>query len=130
MCKEIRGMIAVSSSGEVVPCLQMSGYFIEKNISLGNALKTSLKELTKNSTYLSLAIAPLLKQILENNKCASCNYYKACTGGCPALGLLYSINSDFYHEDITKCLFFYNDWYKKTTNELSSWHLINPLDID
>ena len=36
MCKGNRGMIAVSSHGEVVPCLQMSGYFLEKGISDGN----------------------------------------------------------------------------------------------
>lgn len=129
MCKGNRGMIAVSSSGEVVPCLQMSGYFIEKGISLGNLFKTPLKELVKDSPYLNLALAPVLKQIIENDKCANCKYYKACTGGCPALGLLYSPNSDYYHEDITKCIFFENGWYDKITKELTKWKLDNPLDI-
>ena len=123
-------MIAVSSGGEVVPCLQMSGYFLEKGISLGNVLKTPLKELVTNSDYLNLATAPLLKQILENDKCANCRYYKACTGGCPALGLLYSPTVNFYHEDITKCVFFEQGWFDKTKQKLSSWELINPLDID
>ena len=130
MCKGNRGMIAVSSGGEVVPCLQMSGYFLEKGISLGNVLKTPLKELVTSSDYLNLATAPLLKQILENDKCANCRYYKACTGGCPALGLLYSPTVNFYHEDITKCVFFEQGWFDKTKQKLSSWELINPLDID
>ena len=130
MCKGNRGMIAVSSSGEVVPCLQMSGYFMEKGISLGNLFKTPLKELVKDSPYLNLAMAPLFKQIIENDKCADCKYYKACTGGCPALGLLYSPNSDFYHEDITKCIFFENGWYEKTIEHIHGWRLVNPLDID
>ena len=130
MCKGNRGMIAVSSSGEVVPCLQMSGYFIEKGISLGNLFKTPLKELVKDSPYLNLAMAPLFKQIIENDKCANCKYYKACTGGCPALGLLYSKDVNFYHEDITKCIFFENGWYEKTTEALKKWRLQNPLDID
>ena len=129
MCKGNRGMIAVSSSGETVPCLQMSGYFLEKGISLGNLFKTPLKELVKDSPYLNLAMAPLLKQIVENDKCGNCKYYKACTGGCPALGLLYSKNSDYYHEDITKCVFFENGWYDKITNELNDWRLLKPLDI-
>jgi len=130
MCKGNRGMIAVSSSGEVVPCLQMSGYFLEKGISLGNLFKTPLKELVKESDYLNLAMAPLLKQILENDKCANCKYYKACTGGCPALGLLYSSKDvDFYHEDITKCIFFENGWYEKVVKELSGWKIEKPLDI-
>ena len=130
MCKGNRGMIAVSSHGEVVPCLQMSGYFLEKGISLGNLFKTPLKELVKDSPYLNLAMAPLFKQIIENDKCGNCQYYKACTGGCPALGLLYSVNSDFYHEDITKCIFFENGWYNKVVDILKDWQLENPLDID
>ena len=130
MCKGNRGMIAVSSSGEVVPCLQMSGYFLEKGISLGNLFKTPLKELVKESDYLNLAMAPLLKQILENDKCANCKYYKACTGGCPALGLLYSSKDvDFYHEDITKCIFFENGWYEKVVEGLSGWQIEKALDI-
>lgn len=129
MCKGNRGMIAVSSSGEVVPCLQMSGWFLEHNISLGNVLKTPLKQLVKDSDYLSLAMAPLLKQILENDKCANCKYYKACTGGCPALGLLYSANGNYYHEDILKCIFYENGWYEKCLESLKDWRLLNPLDI-
>ena len=129
MCKGNRGMIAVSSSGEVVPCLQMSGYFIEHGISLGNLFKTPLKELVKESDYLNLATAPLFKQIVENDKCANCQYYKVCTGGCPALGLLYSKDVNFYHEDITKCFFFENGWYDKCVAALGEWKIEKPLDI-
>ena len=129
MCKGNRGMIAISSSGEAVPCLQMSGWFLERKISLGNVLKTPLKELVRESDYLNLATATLLKQILENDKCGNCKYYKACTGGCPALGLLYSKNGDYYHEDILKCIFFENGWYDRINKELQEWHLYKPLDI-
>lgn len=129
MCKGNRGMIAVSSKGELVPCLQMSGYFLEKGISLGNLFKTPLKELVKESPYLDLAMAPLFKQIVENDKCANCKYYKACTGGCPALGLLYSKDVNFYHEDITKCIFFENGWYEKVVKTLSEYQLENKLSI-
>ena len=129
MCKGNRGMIAVSSKGEVVPCLQMSGYFLEKGISLGNLFKTPLKELVKDSPYLDLAMAPLLKQLLESDKCGNCKYYKACTGGCPALGLLYSKDVNFYHEDITKCIFFENGWYEKVQETLTDYHLEEKLSI-
>ena len=129
MCKGNRGMIAVSSGGEVVPCLQMSGWFLEKGISLGNLLKTPLKEIVKESDYLTLAMAPLFKQIVENDKCGNCKYYKACTGGCPALGLLYSPNGDYYYQDITKCIFFENGWYDKINEELKDWRLTKKLDI-
>ena len=129
MCKGNRGMIAVSSGGEVVPCLQMSGYFLEHGISLGNVLKTPLKELVRESEYTNLAMAMLFNQIIENDKCANCKYYKACTGGCPALGLLYSKDINYYHEDITKCIFFENGWYEKVNNAINEWRLEKPLDI-
>lgn len=129
MCKGNRGMIAVSSGGEVVPCLQMSGWFLEHKISLGNILKTPLKQLVKDSDYLNLAMAPLFKQIVENDKCGNCKFYKVCTGGCPALGLLYSKNEDYYHEDITKCIFFENGWYEKVTDSLNKWRIEKPLDL-
>lgn len=129
MCKGNRGMIAISSNGEVVPCLQMSGWFLEHKISLGNVLKTPLKQLIKDSDYLNLAMAPLFKQIVENDKCGNCQYYKACTGGCPALGLLYSKHNDYYHEDITKCIFFENGWYEKVVKTLNKWRIEKPLNI-
>lgn len=129
MCKGNRGMIAVSSSGEVVPCLQMSGYFLEHGISLGNIFKTPLKELVTSSEYLNLAMATVFKQIIENDKCGNCKYYKACTGGCPALGLLYSKDINFYHEDITKCIFFENGWYEKVLDSLKDLKIDKKLDL-
>lgn len=130
MCKGNRGMIAISSNGEVVPCMQMSGYLMEKGISLANVHDKSLKEILDNSEYINYSMATLFSQIIRNNKCSNCKYYKACTGGCPALGMLYA-NEDFnyYHEDITKCYFFENGYYDIIIDKLSKWKLLNPLDI-
>ena len=130
MCKGNRGMIAVSSSGEVVPCLQMSGYFMEKGISLANMKERSLKEIITKSDYCDIATAPLLSLIIKNDKCASCKYIKACAGGCPALGLLYSNPpGNMFHEDVTKCVFFENGWYDRVLRAMDDWKLTNPLNI-
>ena len=130
MCKGNRGMIAISSSGEVVPCLQMSGWLIERGISLANVRKTPLKVILKDSDYLTYATATLFNQIVNNDKCASCKYYKVCTGGCPALGLLYSQKRfDYYHEDILKCFFFENGYYEKVVKEMGNWRIEKKLDI-
>lgn len=128
MCKGNRCMIAITSDKEVVPCLQMSGYLMEKGISLVSLKNRSLKDIITNSDYLDLAIAPLLKMILNNNKCATCKYFKACTGGCPALGLLSSGNIDYY-SDLTKCSFFFDGWYNKVLEKMNGYKLINPLLI-
>ena len=129
ICKGNRGMIAITSSGEVVPCMQMSGWFMEHGISLANVKKKPLKDIVTKSDYLDIAMATVLQQILANEKCADCKYYMACTGGCPALGRLYSHRDDFYGEDITKCTFFENGWYDRVTDTLKDYHLENPLNI-
>lgn len=130
VCKGNRGMIGISSSGEVVPCLQMSGFLMEKGISLANIKKVSLKEALANSEYINIAMGTLLNRVLNNDTCADCEYFKACTGGCQALGLLYSQNGDFYHEDITKCVFFKKGWYQKVLDKMKEFYLLNPLNID
>ena len=131
MCKGNRGMIAISSGGEVVPCLQMSGYFIENNIHLGNVLEAPLKDIVNESDYTKYATATLFNMIINNDKCSECIYFKVCTGGCPALGLLYSGEAhNYFHEDITKCYFFENGWYEKVTNALSGWNIETPLILD
>ena len=130
MCRGNRGMVAISSDGEVVPCMQMSGYFIEKGISIANVHKTSLKEILTSSDYLNYSMATLFRLIIKNEKCANCKYFKACTGGCPALGLLYSPDDfNYFHEDITKCYFFEHGYYEKVKEVLSSYKLLRPLDI-
>lgn len=130
ICKGNRGMIAITSAGEVVPCMQMSGFFMEYGISLANIKKQSLKSIVTKSDYLNHSMATLFHQLINNEKCSNCKYYMACTGGCPALGLLYSPDHhDFFHEDITKCLFFENGWYEKVTEKLAGYTNRTPLNI-
>ena len=121
-CRGNRGMIAVTSSGEVVPCMQMSGFLAENNISFGNLHESHLIDIINSGSYLE-NICMTVGGIHENNiKCGKCPYFIYCTGGCRALGLLFSGKKlDFCGEDITKCYFFENGWYEKVTEILSDW---------
>ena len=121
-CRGNRGMIAVTSSGDVVPCLQMSGYLLELGIHLGNLHETKLKDIIHSSAYLD-TICTTVGMVRDNSeKCAACPWFIYCTGGCRALGFLYSgQKKNFLAEDITKCLFFENGWYEKTVSALSGW---------
>lgn len=122
VCRGNRGMIAVTSSGEVVPCMQMSGYLMEIGIHFGNLHETALKEIIQSGTYLDNICATVGDLREKTKKCAECRYFEQCTGGCRALGLLYSgKRKDFSGEDITKCMFFENGWYEKVTETLSEW---------
>lgn len=122
MCKGIRGLIGVTSSGDIVPCLQMSGYFEENGIHMGDLHKTPLKDLLTEGEYMSTVCANLHKRKKNNPKCAECKFFKYCNGGCPALGGLYSPKRlDLFGTDISKCLFYENGWYGKIKETMQGW---------
>lgn len=129
-CKGNRGLIAVTSTGEVVPCMQMSGYLAENNISLGNVHDKSLHEILTSSDYLDNILLSLGDIRKQNNKCQSCKYYEYCAGGCRALGLLYSGEAlDFAGADVTKCYFFENGWYERINSSLDKWKNLSVMKL-
>lgn len=129
MCKGIRGLIGVTSAGDIVPCLQMSGYFEENGIHLGNLHRTPLRDLLTDSDYMKIVCSNLHKRRKNNQKCAECKYFRYCLGGCPALGGLYSPERlDLFGTDITKCLFYENGWYEKTVGTMRGWTNSSRID--
>ncbi len=127
VCRGNRGMIGVTSGKDVVPCLQMSGYYEENGIHLGNLGKTTLRELLTESAYLSEVCTNLYKFRKSNKKCDECRYFRWCSGGCPALGLLFT--GDRRGSDMTKCLFYENGWYEKCVDAMSGWHNLTSIDF-
>ena len=123
-------MTAVTSSGEVMQCNQMSGFLAKKGISLGNVHKTPLSEILSSGSCVNIA-KMTVGQVLRNsnNKYSKCSYFKYCGGGCRALGLLFSDGKDFVSEDITKCCFFEDGWYQKVTRALSGLGWRNLSEI-
>ena len=126
VCKGNRGMIGVTSGKDVVPCLQMSGYYEEHGIHLGNLGETTLKALLTESDYLSEVCTNLYKFRKVNKKCDECSYFRWCSGGCPALGLLFT--GDRRGSDLTKCLFYENGWYEKCVNAMSGWRNLTAME--
>lgn len=121
-CRGNRGMIAVTSSGEVVPCMQESGYLMQMGKHFGNVHTDRLKDILTESPYLENICTTVGTIREENQKCGSCKWFENCTGGCRALGLLFSGKAfDFNGSDITKCFFFENGWYEKVTDTLGEW---------
>ena len=125
MCKGTRGLIGVTSSKDVVPCLQMSGYYEEHGIHLGNLGETPLKELLTGSDFLSEVCTNLHKFRKANSKCDECKYFRWCCGGCPALGLLFT--GDRRGSDLSKCLFYENGWYEKCVKTMDGWRNLTEI---
>ena len=128
-CRGNRGMIAVTSSGEVVPCMQESGYLMQMGKHFVNLHTDKLKDVLSEGPYLE-NICTTVGTIRETNqKCASCKWFEYCTGGCRALGLLYSGQVyDFNGADMTKCIFFNNGWYDKVSDALGEWKNLSEID--
>ncbi|MBQ9043706.1 MAG: radical SAM protein [Eggerthellaceae bacterium] len=123
-CRCAHCMTAVTSEGEVMPCNQMSGYFLKHGISMGNVRRTPLRDLLRDGDYVKAANMTAGDLRSADGKCASCPYFRFCGGGCRALGQLYAGDEDhlsFAHEDVTKCRFFEGGWYQKVTHALSEW---------
>ena len=123
-------MTAVTSDGEILPCNQMSGYFLRHGMSFGNVHRTPLKELLSGGEYLRIANMTAGDLRKSGGKCAKCPYFHACGGGCRALGRLSSGDqADFSHEDVFKCCFFENGWYQKVTQALSGWKNLSEINL-
>lgn len=129
-CRGNRGMVAVTSSGEIVPCLQESGLLQQLGISLGNLHTDRLKDLLSSGQYLENVCATIGDVRKSNLKCGGCKWFEYCTGGCRAMGLLYSgAKKDFCGEDLTKCKFFENGWYERVRDTLADWKNLSPVSI-
>ena len=129
-CKDTRGMVAVTSSGDVVPCIQSSGTLMKLNIHMGNLHRDRLKDLLSASSYLDHVCSTVGDVRNNNPKCGACKWFEACAGGCRALGFLHSgWRRDWCGEDTTKCTFFEHGWYEKVSQALSDWQNLSAIRV-
>ena len=131
-CTCTHSMVAVASDGEIMPCNQMSGYFLKNGISLGNVRQTPLKGLLSCSDYVKTANMTVGELRSSNGTCGTCPYFRFCGGGCRALGQLYAGDEgsiSFTLEDATKCYFFKNGWYQKVTQALAGWTNLSEISM-
>ena len=127
-CRGNRGMVAVTSSGDIVPCLQESGLLTQLGVCFGNLHDQDLESLLSQGPYLDNVCATVGDVRANNPRCGACEWFELCAGGCRAMGLLYSDNScDFCGEDVTKCVFFKNGWYQRVSEALADWRNMTPL---
>lgn len=128
VCRGNRGMIAVTAEGDVVPCLQMSGYFRAYGLALGSLYDKALKDLLTESPYLDTVCATADRLKKANAECASCKYFRYCCGGCRAIGLMLSgEGNDMFGTDRSKCLFFQGGWYEKIVRALRGWENLTAV---
>jgi len=131
-CQSTHCMAAVTSDGEILPCNQMSGYFLKRGMSLGNVRKTPLRELLGEGDYTRIANMTADDLIGAGGKCSTCAHFSYCGGGCRALGQLFSGEAELAgigREDVTKCYFFERGWYQKVTHALREWTNLSEIEV-
>ena len=127
-CNCTHTMVAVTSEGEVMPCNQMSGFFLKNGISMGNMHQTPLRDLLAGGAYVRAA--NMTVRDLGDSKCGTCRHLGYCGGGCRALGLLYSGRRELAGltcKDVTKCRFFEDGWYQRTVQALPGWTNLSEI---
>ena len=110
-CKGARGEVAVSFSGEVYPCNQMSGTLAAMGKSLGNVHETPLHELLAAGAYHDTVMLAVSEIRTRNEPCQTCHYWTVCGGGCRAIALAFT--EDYRHFDPTNCLFFKGGYLRR-----------------
>lgn len=126
VCRGNRGMIAVAASGNVYPCMQMSGYYEAHGDILGNVKSDGLQSLLQCGRYLSEVCTTVGELAAVNPKCGNCPYFKHCAGGCRAIAL--TLTGDKMGVDLAKCLFFGKGYYEKIETLMNGWMNRSPME--
>ena len=127
-CNCTHTMASVTSDGEIMPCNQMSGYFLKNGMSMGNVHQTPLRDLLGGGTYVRTANMTVCD--LGSSECGTCEHFGYCGGGCRALGLLHSGRREFTGltcKDVTKCRFFEDGWYDRIVQALPRWTNLSEI---
>jgi radical SAM protein with 4Fe4S-binding SPASM domain len=116
VCRSNRSMVGVAATGELVPCLTMTGLLRRRGISFGNVRDTPLAELLSEGPYLEEACRTMGRFRKDNPGCDACPHYVSCLGGCPALAL--ALSGDIRASDPTSCAFFKGEYARRREDVL------------
>lgn len=119
-CGTVRHQICVGASGRIYPCSQMSGICDSRNLEFGNVKTDGLQSLLQASRYLDYALMTTSDIEKNNEKCASCEHFKQCHGGCRGLAYLYT--GKIYGENPRMCELIEMDYESKVQEILKGWH--------
>lgn len=127
-CLVTRQRVDITSTGEAVPCMQMSGYLAKRGISLGNVHERPLADILESDAYRSVACDTVGALRERGGRCATCRHFEQCAGGCPALALILpggeTKGTGSIGADPSKCLFFEGGWQQRTRESLSGWSCV------
>lgn len=119
ICVERRYMLSIGSDGKVYPCHQVSGVYNSLGIISPNVKELGIKGVLEYKPYLDDSHMIAGKLVLKADKCAQCDYFKQCKGGCRTMAL--AINNDKYSPDPYACMYFTGNYEEKLNKALPNY---------
>ena len=118
-CAQMRYCLNVESSGELIPCGRMTGYYKRRKVKFGNVKKDNLQQLLLDSKYFE-EVSKTVKELLNiHKKCRECIFIPVCYTGCRAGAAIFSGDINSY--DMSNCIYFYDRYPDKISNILSNF---------
>ena len=109
VCRSARLNPYVMADGTLLPCIPMTGTFLEDEMP--TLRKTPISAAMEDSRFFEL-IDMRLETLLQHNKeCDSCEYKLQCGMGCRAQAML--ATGDYYGIDPESCFFYQNKYKEK-----------------
>lgn len=124
-CPDMLKRLSVQPNGDIIPCAPMAGILTSRDIHLGNVKQLGLQKMLSEGPLYEQVTYTVKDKRQANPKCANCQYFTYCQGGCPALGLLF--NGGPLGTDDYKCLFFEKGYFRKMSEAMEGWKHLIPL---
>ena len=114
-CASCRFQAAVTAEGDMVPCLQMSGRFIQDDTRLGNVKGGGLQKVFQEGLYLDTVCLRAGEVLEASPSCNQCMHFAECQGGCRAISII--MTGDYRGPDLARCIY-YKEGYAKRLSEI------------
>ena len=128
VCMTTRTVMSVTCEGDVVPCIQMSGYGALVGMKNDNLKNKRLKDIIEGGSWHDSVCMTLCQFRKKCEICDKCKWFNYCGGGCRALAMLGPVLEgkplDYTGPDPVACLFYKGGWYDKARNTLKDFQYI------
>ena len=126
-CPLYETTISVDGNGYLLPCHQMGGIMSFEGVQYKNAIKDGLKNALADETFNKHIMMTTGEKRKRFKECIDCKYWEWCVGGCPLYGWRWRKDtSDEFpvYLDISKCVFFKNNYISKIKESLNdNWDI-------
>lgn len=114
VCRSCRIHPYIMADGGLLPCIPMTGTYIEKEMP--NLCATTFTEAMRDSRYFDIIDMRLKDLFRENAECSDCEHKLRCGMGCRAHAI--DCTGSFYGIDPACCYFFKNGYEERIRNLL------------